>query len=127
MSPARMDRVEAGVRAVIAFYDALNRHDIAVMMALLSEDCVFESASPAPDGSRFTGKPAIEKYFRKFLTDSPQISLKVEESYGFGYRCIMRWRLEWTDSDGNPGHIRGLDIYRVNDGLIREILSYVKG
>jgi hypothetical protein len=39
----------------------------------------------------------------------------------------MRWRYSWVDSDGQPGHIRGVDLYTLRDGLIAEKLSYVKG
>ena len=36
MSPARMDRVETGMRAVLAFNEAFNRHDVAGMMRLMT-------------------------------------------------------------------------------------------
>jgi ketosteroid isomerase-like protein len=47
MSPIRMARLESGVRAVIDFNEAFNRHDVAGMMQLMTEDCVFENTSPA--------------------------------------------------------------------------------
>jgi hypothetical protein len=46
---------------------------------------------------------------------------------GLGLRCIMRWRYDWVDEAGNAGHVRGVDIVRVQNGLIVEKLSYVKG
>jgi limonene-1,2-epoxide hydrolase len=127
MTPARMDRIEAGVRTVMAFIEALNRRDVTGMMALMSEECNFESASPTPDGRRYTGKAEIEAYFQRMLDQSQEVKVKIEEAFGFGYRCIMLWRLDWSDTEGNVGHMRGVDIYRVQDGLIREQLSYVKG
>jgi hypothetical protein len=39
----------------------------------------------------------------------------------------MRWTYHWTDPSGTPGHVRGVDLYRLEDGLIAEKLSYVKG
>ncbi len=39
----------------------------------------------------------------------------------------MRWTYRWTEADGNTGHIRGVDVYRLESGLIAEKLSYVKG
>ena len=39
----------------------------------------------------------------------------------------MLWRYEWVDPQGQEGHIRGVDVYRLRDGLIAEKLSYVKG
>lgn len=46
MSPARMSKIEASVRTVMEFNDALNRHDVAGMMQLTSEDTVFENTHP---------------------------------------------------------------------------------
>jgi hypothetical protein len=39
----------------------------------------------------------------------------------------MRWRYEWVEAAGRQGHVRGVDVYRVRDGVIAEKLSYVKG
>jgi hypothetical protein len=33
----------------------------------------------------------------------------------------------WTDQDGKPGHVRGVDIVRVRDGKVAEMCAYVKG
>ncbi len=41
------------------FNHAWNDHDLSAALALLSEDCVFESTAPAPDGERAVGKSAI--------------------------------------------------------------------
>jgi predicted SnoaL-like aldol condensation-catalyzing enzyme len=127
MSPARMDRLEAGVRTVIAFNEAFNQHDVPAMLALVSDDCIFETASPAPDGTRLAGKGVITAYFDEFFARSPDAHSKVEQTFGFGYRCVLLWRLTWTDNTGIQQHVRGVDIYRVQDGLIREKLTYVKG
>jgi hypothetical protein len=42
---------------------------------------------------------------------------------------VMRWTYRWIDTSGQSGHIRGVDVYRldVDQGLIAEKLSYVKG
>ncbi len=42
-------------------------------------------------------------------------------------RATVRWIYSWTDSTGNAGHIRGVDVFRVRDGKVAEKLSYVKG
>jgi hypothetical protein len=39
----------------------------------------------------------------------------------------MRWRYDWVDERGVSGHVRGVDLYQVKNGLISEKLSYVKG
>jgi predicted SnoaL-like aldol condensation-catalyzing enzyme len=127
MTPARMDRLEAGVRTVIAFNEAFNQHDVPAMLALVSDDCIFETASPAPDGTPLTGKRAITDYYAEFFARSPDAHSKAEQAFGFGYRCILLWHHTWIDAAGIQQHVRGADIFRVQDGLIREKLSYVKG
>ena len=44
-----------------------------------------------------------------------------------GDRCILRWKYTWGDGSEAAGHVRGVDVFRVTGGLIREKLSYVKG
>jgi hypothetical protein len=127
MSPARMDRVESGIRAVLAFNEAFNRHDVPAMMQLMSDDCVFENTSPAPDGTVYTGKPAVTQFWHDFFRDSPHAHIEIEEIFGLGMRPIMRWRYSWVDRAGNQGHVRGVDIFQVKGGLIAAKLSYVKG
>src|SRR5690554_4647483 len=127
MSPVKMSRLESTVRVVLAFNEAFNEHDVEAMMALMSDDCRFENTQPAPDGGVYEGKEAITDFWRQFFRQSPAAQFEIEEIFGLGKRCVMRWRYEWVDGDGKPGHVRGVDVYRVQDGLIREKLSYVKG
>lgn len=127
MSPVRMARLEAGIRMVIAFNDAFNQHDVAGMMKFMSNDCVFENTDPAPDGTVYTGKEAVTKFWQDFFRESPNAHIQIEEIFGFGMRCVMRWRYSWVDAAGNKGHVRGVDIFKLKDGLICEKLSYVKG
>lgn len=122
-----MSKIESGMRVVLEFNEAYNNHDVTRMMELMSEDCVIEATSPAPDGFVYSGKEEISRYWQDFFAASAQAHIKVEEIFGFGERCIMRWTYSWEDLQGGKGHVRGIDIFRVREGLIREKLSYVKG
>ncbi|WP_299030129.1 nuclear transport factor 2 family protein [uncultured Thermanaerothrix sp.] len=123
----RMAQVEAATRLVLAFNEAFNRQDIKAMMALMSEDVVFENTSPAPDGAVYRGKEAVTRFWEEFFRQSPQAHIEIEEIFGMGFRCVMRWRYTWVDASGIPGHVRGVDIYRIKQDHICEKLSYVKG
>lgn len=122
MNPIRMGKVESGIRAVLEFNEAFNRHDVAGMMKLMSENCIFENTAPAPDGSFYKGRDAVAGFWEDFFRSSPQAHIEIEEIFGAGNRCIMRWKYDW----GN-GHVRGVDIFKVEEGLISEKYSYVKG
>lgn len=123
----KMSRVESGIRTVLKFNEAFNRHDVGEMMQLMSDGCRFESTTPAPDGAIYTGKVAIAQFWQAFFRDSPQAQMEVEEIFGLGYRCVMRWRCEWVDAAGEKRHVRGVDVFQVKNDLICEQFSYVKG
>jgi hypothetical protein len=126
MSPTRMSKIESAPRIALAFNDALNRRDLPALMALIRADALFEEASPAPDGSRVRGKDAIQAYLAEYFGTSPGGHRHVEDVLGFGRRCVLRWRAEWDDPRHGRQHLRGVDIFWVEDQLIRERLSYVK-
>jgi predicted SnoaL-like aldol condensation-catalyzing enzyme len=127
MSPARLARFELAVRTVLEFNEAFNRHDVAGMMQLMSDDCVFENTDPAPDGAVYSGREAVTRFWQDFFRESPQARIEIEEIFGFGFRCIMRWRYTWVDAAGTEGHVRGVDLFKLRNGFICEKLSYVKG
>jgi predicted SnoaL-like aldol condensation-catalyzing enzyme len=117
-----MAKIEAGVRTVMEFNEAFNRHDVAGMMRFMSDDCIFENTSPAPDGTLYSGKPAVTQFWEDFFRESPKAHIEIEEIFGLGFHCVMRWTYTWGD-----GHVRGVDVFKLKDGLICEKLSYVKG
>ncbi len=116
-----------GMQVVRAFNDALNRGDRAGMLACLAQDTLFENTQPPPDGSRYVGRAAVAAFWDEFLRSADRVHIEVEELFALGDRCVMRWRYDWRSHDGGQGHVRGVDLYRVRDGLIVEKLSYVKG
>jgi predicted SnoaL-like aldol condensation-catalyzing enzyme len=127
MSPTRLSKLESAMRTVLAFNEAFNRHDVEGMMGFIGDECVFENTSPAPDGALYTGKEQVAQFWRDFFRGSPQAHIEIEEVFGLGERCVMRWIYRWENAAGEEGHVRGVDIYRVRDGSILEKLSYVKG
>ncbi|HZR43124.1 MAG TPA: nuclear transport factor 2 family protein [Ktedonobacteraceae bacterium] len=109
------------------FNDAFNKHDVQAVMALMTDDCVFENTYPAPDGERFEGQEAVRRFWEEFFRSSPQAVFQSEEMITYGDRCIIRWRYDWTNADSQRGHVRGVDVLRVRDGKVAEKLAYVKG
>ena len=108
--------------AVARFNEAFNSRDVAAVMERMTDDCVFESTGPAPDGQRHEGRQAVHAVWEEFFASSPSARFTTEESVVAGDRATVRWRYDW---DG--GHVRGVDVLRLRDGLVAEKLSYVKG
>jgi ketosteroid isomerase-like protein len=119
---SREDLDAATLATIERFNAAFNRHDVDAVMALMTDDVVFENTSPAPDGERHEGQAAVRAFWEHFFATSPNARFEVEDIFAAGDRCTVRWRYDW---DG--GHIRGVDLFRVRDGKVAEKLSYVKG
>lgn len=109
------------------FNDAFNRHDVDAIMSMMSDDCVFDNTSPAPDGTLFRGQANVRHFWEEFFATSAHAHFEVEEMFAHGDRAFQRWVYSWLDKQGVSGHVRGVDIFRFRDGLVVEKLSYVKG
>jgi ketosteroid isomerase-like protein len=107
--------------AVAAFQKAFDAHDVDGVMAAMTPDCVFEDTSP-PDGVRHEGADAVRAAWADLFTASPDGVFTTEEVIEAGDRVIVRWRYSWGD-----GHVRGVDLFTVRDGLVAEKRAYVKG
>ena len=112
---------------VLRFHAALNARQLDVMIGLLAEDTIFENTVPPPDGALYTGKEAVSGFWKEFFNASSSSRFDTEDIFASGERVVMRWVYHWASLDETAGHIRGVDIYRVANGLIAEKLSYVKG
>ena len=106
---------------------AFNRHDVDGIMALMTDDCVFENTFPAPDGERYVGQAAVRAFWERFFAASPNAVFEAEAVVACGEYAIHRWRYRWGNDGPNAGYVRGVDIFRVRDGKVAEKLSYVKG
>lgn len=111
---------------VDAFNAAFNRHDVPAIMAMMTEDCLFDSTRPPPDGERLVGQGPVRQFWEGFFTRSPAARFETEEAFAVGDRAVVRWVYHWV-RDGVPGHVRGVDLFRVRDGRVAEKRSYVKG
>ena len=108
------------------FTEATNRHDVDAMMALMSDDVVFESTAP-PEGRRFDGQAAVRACWDELFRGTPRARFETEEVIVSGDRCTARWRYFFDVDSADAASVRGVDVFRVIDGKIAEKLSYVKG
>jgi ketosteroid isomerase-like protein len=108
------------------FNQAINRHDAAAVAALLTDDTVFENTGPVPDGTRIEGKAAVAAFWEKWLVSNADATFEEEDIIVAGDRCTVRW-IYHKMRDGKPWHLRGVDVFTVQDGKVAAKLSYVKG
>jgi GNAT superfamily N-acetyltransferase/ketosteroid isomerase-like protein len=115
------------LEVVIALNDALNRRDVGAMMTCFADECVFENTYPPPDGARYEGQAQVRAFWEEFFGASTHAHIATEELFACGDRCVMLWRYEWRNAQGEAGHMRGVDVYAFQGSLISQKLSYVKG
>lgn len=108
------------------FHEALAAADLDTLAEVLAPDAAFESTEP-PDGQRFEGRDAILAFFEDLFEVTTEPAFEIEEVVPAGTAIVARTRFSWGDPDGSRGHVRGMDLVRVRDGQIVELLAYVKG
>jgi uncharacterized protein (TIGR03086 family) len=118
-------RTPASIDDVVSdFGAAFNGRDLDAIMAWTTPDCVFESTAP-PDGRRYEGQAAVRAAWEDLFAQSVEASFTEESRWTAGDRAVVQWRYDWGGDQ--PGHVRGVDLIRVRDGLVAEKISYVKG
>jgi ketosteroid isomerase-like protein len=118
---------DQATRATIdSFNAAFNRHDADGLAALLTEDTVFEDTSPAPDGRRIQGKAAVVEFWRAWFARNADARFEAEDVIVSGNRATVLWDYHKM-RNGQPWHLRGVDVFTVRDGKVAAKLAYVKG
>ena len=126
-SEVPMPSPEQATRAAIDhFNDAFNRHDADSLAQFLTDDTVFEDTSPAPDGRRVQGKAAVVEFWRAWFERNSDARFDAEDTIVSGNRATVLWTYHKM-RNGQPWHIRGVDVFTVHDGKVAAKLAYVKG
>ena len=127
MSPQNAPSAEQATRTAINnFNNAFNRHDADALAEFLTDDTIFEDTSPAPDGRRIDGKAAVVDFWRAWFARNSDAHFDAEETIISGNRATVLWVYRKM-RNGQPWHIRGVDIFTVRGGKIAAKLAYVKG
>jgi ketosteroid isomerase-like protein len=114
-----------GTEEIISqFNDAFKLHDVSILNNLIAEDCIMETAMPAPNGSRTVGKKDCLDFWQQ-LIEEKGTQFSPEEVIVVGEKAIILWRYNWAE--GLENSVRGASIVTVKNGLITEALAYVKG
>lgn len=106
---------------VEAFGAAWADHNLDDAIALITDDCVFDTTDPAPDGRRYVGPAAIRDAWSPIFVDATS-RFEQEDIFSAGDRVVQLWRYTWSS-----GHVRGIDVFRVRGDKVAEKFSYVKG
>lgn len=100
--------------------EAWNSHDLAHLMSLFAEDCVFEaSGGDQVHGQRYEGKAEVERAFAEVFETMP------DAQWGDGRHFVLTpdlgvslWTLRATLSGDRRLEVDGCDFLTFNDGEI---------
>jgi len=108
------------------FNEAFNRHDADSLAPLLTADTVFENTSPPPDGLRIEGREPVVQFWRDWFSRNSDSTFEAEDMIVCGDRAVVCWVYRKL-RNGQPWHLRGVDLFTIRDGKVAAKLAYVKG
>ena len=121
-----MNTTDSTREVVTRFEGNFNARDVALLLADMTEDAVFEHVGPADKVmGRFEGHDAIGAVFGSLEEHFPGFDLQVVDIIAEGDRCACQWTIDWDLPDGSKGHGAGTDVFTMRDGKICEKRTYL--
>ncbi len=109
------------------FAEAWNRHDCEALLAMVTDDCVFETSfGPHPYGDRHKGKSALRVAFPRIWEMFRDARWEDATHVVCGERGFSEWTFRGTDRSGEKIEMRGVDIFTFSDGKICRKDTYRK-
>ena len=109
------------------FADAWNRHDLGALMAMMTDDCVFEaSAGTHVNGQRSEGREAVRAAYAAVFEAFPDAHWANARHFISGSRGVSEWTFTGTRVDGTRVEVDGCDLFTFRDGKIAVKNSYRK-
>ena len=106
-------------RLLEAFADAFNRHDVDALMAMMTNDCLFQaSAGNAVDGERHEGQAAVRAAYAAVFDQFPDAHWGNARHFVIGDRGVSEWIFTGTMRDGRRVEVTGCDLFTLRDGKI---------
>ena len=109
------------------FAEAWNRHDLDALMAMMTDDCVFEaSAGPDVCGQRSEGKEAVRAAYAAVFAAFQDAHWANARHFIAGSRGVSEWTFTGTQEDGKRVEVSGCDLFTFRDGKVAIKNSYRK-
>lgn len=111
------------------FMQAVNNKNLDGVLDLVTDDVRFENTGPAPDGEAYQGKAAMKSFWEQFFANSPNARFELENLLTGDDHVIATHQYFWAENGQgtDPGRVRGVTIFDIQDGKIAGMYPYVKG
>lgn len=96
-------------------------------MAMMTDDCVFESsAGPEVNGQRSEGREAVRAAFAAVFETFPDARWNNPRHVICGNRAVSEWTFTGTRRDSRRTEVNGCDLFTLREGRIAVKNSYRK-
>jgi len=119
-------------RAVAEAFTALDRHDLPAFMSSWRDDGVFVYPGEIPESGTFTGKSAVEGWFRRFFEQFPSIHFDIQDlcvrtlSDLTGTNTVaVHWNLALTNREGRVGQNSGVTVVSIERGKVVRVKDFI--
>jgi len=109
------------------FGAAWNAHDVDALLSMVTDDCVFETATGTDaHGTRVIGREALRVAFPAAWNTWPDARWLEATHFVCGNRGVSEWTFQGTDRNGRRTEVRGVDLFVLRDGRIARKDTYRK-
>ena len=117
-----------GERFVDRFNTVWNGHDIDGILAMMTDDVVFEASfGKELWGHRLTGKAEVRAFLEDMFERIPDIRWDAFRHFAHPQQVTVEWLTSGSPQGGTPFKVWGCDLLAIRDGQIARKASYRKG
>ena len=117
-------RTSSGLAVAQNLHDAVNRHDLDAMVRCFAPD--FNNETPAHPARSFRGSDQVRKNWAQIFGAVPNLQADMVDSASDGDTVWTEWEMRGTRVDGTPHLMRGVSIFKVDDGVFTSVRFYLE-
>jgi ketosteroid isomerase-like protein len=117
-----------GEAFVDGFNTVWNGHDVDGILAMMTEDVVFEASfGKDPWGTRVVGRPAVRELLEDMFARIPDVRWDAIRHWTAPDHVVVEWITTGTPRGGSRYEVYGCDVLALRDGRIAAKRSFRKG
>ena len=117
-----------GEAFVARFNTVWNGHDLDGILAMMTDDVVFEASfGKDPWGARVVGQAAVREFLEDMFRRIPDVRWDEIRHFACPELAVVEWLTTGTPRGGTRYEVQGCDVLALRNGKISAKRSYRKG
>ncbi|HZN50857.1 MAG TPA: nuclear transport factor 2 family protein [Methylomirabilota bacterium] len=117
-----------GEAFVARFNTVWNGHDLDGILAMMTDDVVFEASfGKDPWGARVVGQAAVREFLEDMFRRIPDVRWDEIRHFACPELAVVEWLTTGTPRAGTRYEVQGCDVLALRNGKISAKRSYRKG